>query len=411
MLLGAQLRGNAARRTGKALAEDRGLTLLEIAQLEHLARTAGEGVSDLIISPRRYDESVSRYVKHLRSRRLSGSEYFGVIVELTRLRRRIHPPGSLLRPLISTRELPEGTDVVATLVLSGSKGVASEQHEAVVWSVNEDHFDLRIDSWVPPTENSNGSESLGHSDGPGSHREGTEIRTPASVVLSFTRPGHGVYRLETAVRAYVDAPRPILRLEHTATLVRENRREHVRESVATALLVTPIGGHTPSTLSVVGGTGSKSSSGRDDRDPVRATLADISGGGLSFLIDGGDDTPSTGGRPPQPRLEAGQLVRIFMPLGDDPDRAPIMVLAKVLRVEKVGRRLRCQGEWESLRAGERDAIIRYVFELQRGRIKSERAAADAADSRDRVLVLVPGSGDGNSVIAPPPVASIDPRHR
>ncbi len=381
---------------GKALAEDRGLTLLEIAQLSHLARNGDEGVSELIVSPRRYDAAVMRYVKHLRSRSLSGSEYFGVIVEMTRLRRRVHPPGSLLRPLISTRELPEGTDVVATLVMMGRQSPASEQHEALVWSVNEDHFDLRIDSWMPPKENSTVPAAEGrapHGDSP----IGPEVLPPASVVLSFTRPGHGVYRLETAVRAYVEAPRPILRLEHTATLIRESRRDHLREAVVTSLLVTPIGGSGSLSLSLVGSSEARPPRGREERDPVRATLADISGGGLSFLVDGG--------------IDSGQLVRIFMPLGDDPDRAPIMVLAKVRRVEKVGRQLRCQGEWESLRAGERDAIVRYVFELQRGRIKSERAASDAADSRDRVLVLVPGLGDGAASVAPSPASSIDPRRR
>ena len=307
-----------------ALARERGLGDAELHQLEHLTRFRPDAtLADLLISPLRFDQAAAAYVTDLRRQNLGPSPYFAIVIELTRLRRRVHPPGNVLRALVSTRDLPEGIDVV--LAANGSTA------DGMVWSVNEDHFDLRV-------------EDAGML---------SALRAGGAVTVELSRPGQGVYEFSAAVRATTPLPKPVLRFEHTDALTRTNRREFVRESASVPLIVTPHG----------------------QREPLAAVLRDLSGGGLSFSVD--------------ESLPAGERVRVMLPLGDA-EAPPRFLEATILRteVEPETGRLRAIGQWTRLDSDSREAIVRFVFALQRRRVRTARAAA-AGTRPARILTLVP----------------------
>ncbi len=326
--LGAALNSWRARveawTHARGVAEERGLGPAEIAQLEHLGRYADHAsLSDLLISPIRYDRAVAAYVADLRRQERSPAHYFGIIVELTRLRRRVHPPGQLLRWLVSTRELPEAADIQASAGAWSASGV--------VWSVNEDHIDLRLGGDAPP--------------------ECVEPQSPLNLRLSL--PGHGVYEFTCLVRGVTPSHKGVVRVEHSQELARDNRREFLREPISTPVFVTPEGASAP----------------------LRATLRDLSGGGLSFVTD--------------TELTAGECVKIMLPLEESEGR-PLLLWATALRCDPEDGGFRVQGAWHELTTEQREAIIRSVWDLQRLRIRRVKAAArlDAVPCA-RALVIVP----------------------
>ncbi len=294
----------------RAMAVERGLTVADVRQLEHLARmVADTTLADLMISPIRYSRAVSRYVNRLKARKTPETVYFGVIVELTRLRRKVHPPGKLLRFLYSTRELPEGEEV--TLAPTDRNMVRT----GAIWSVNEDHFDIRL------------IDALGM----------RLFRPGAEVIMELNRPGQGMYRLRTTVRKCEVEPRPIVRLEHAERVSVENRREHLRERTETSIFITPA----------------------TDNRPIEATLQDISGGGLSFILP----------RPLKPDTEC----RITLMLGDGEETLEASCV--VLRREDLDDGMwHHVGVWDGLEDDAREDIVRYVFTLHRDRIRTSKTA-------------------------------------
>lgn len=299
----------------KAMAVERGLTVSDVKQLEHLARLLHDTtLADLLISPIRYNRAVARYLTNLRTGSTSSARYFGIVVELTRLRRKVHPPGNIMRFLHSSRELPEGEQV-----LVAPKG-AKFGREGAVWSVNEDHFEVR----------------LGDSFALRGMHPGVEIE------LELNRPGQGLYKVKTTIRKVEAEPRPVVRLEHTEHIAVENRREHLRERKASPIFVTSLAPGAPD-------------------EPFEATLQDISGGGLSFLLN--ESVPE------------GTSVRITLALGLS-EAPPIKAHASILRGEDTPNgQFSYFAQWDdSLAEDEREAIIRYVFGLQRRRIRTARLA-------------------------------------
>ncbi len=293
----------------RAMAVERGLTSEDVRQLEHLARmVADTSLADLMISPIRYSRAVSRYVNRLKARKTPDAVYFGLIIELTRLRRKVHPPGKLLRFLYSTRELPEGEEVTMTPT---DRNMA---RTGAIWAVNEDHFDIRL------------VDALGM----------RLFRPGAEVVMELNRPGQGLYRVRTTIRKVETEPRPIIRLEHAERVQVENRREHLRERSENTIFITPV----------------------TDNQACQATLQDISGGGLSFVLE----------RPLKPDTEC--QVTLVLPQSDKP---PLKAAAIMLRREDLGNGMwHHVGVWDDLPDETRENIIRYVFGLHRDRIRAAK---------------------------------------
>ena len=299
----------------RQMAGERGLGIEEIEKLEHLALLLDDTtLPDLLISPVRYSRAVERYVETLQqSGDTSSARYYGLILELTRLRRRVHPPGNMLRFVHSTRELPEGEDV--TLCVEGH-GI---QRRGVTWGVNEDHIDLRL------------SDSFS--------ARGFEAGTPLTLTLS--RPGQGLYHFGTVVRS-VDSKgkQPTLRIEHSLELTIENRREHVRAEEPLDAWIQP----------------------ETDNRRMRVAMTTLSGGGLSFRL----------ARP----LPADIRLEVWLTL-DDPETPEVQATARVLRRESndTGWEVHCC--WDTLAEEHREAIVRHVFAIQRRQIRTVRAAKSA----------------------------------
>lgn len=293
----------------RAMAIERGLGPAEVEQLEHLAGLLPETkLADLLISPIRYNRAISRYLNELRAGSTSSARYFGIVLELTRLRRKVHPPGNLLRFLHSTRELPEGEDVAL------ARAGRSAHHRATIWSVNEDHFELRL------------ADSFGV----------RGLQGETEIAIELLRPGQGIYRIEAPVRVLESDPRPTLRLEHSERIHIENRREYVRERSGARVAVTP----------------------DSDSTPIEAALQDLSGGGLSFSL----------ARPlPQ---GAGCDISLWL----DPTRVGEVIEARAIVLRRDGSRgdwdHHCR--WDQLAEEDREAVIRFVFGLQRQRIRSAK---------------------------------------
>ena len=330
----------------QAMAIERGLGGPEVKQLLHLTRMVQETtLADLLISPIRFDRAVARYVRKLRSGSNSPARYFGLVAELTRLRRKVHPAGASLRFLHSTRELPEGEQTRGHVVGT------DEEFEATVWAVNEDHFELR----------------------PSDPSLVERLKPDERLRLELTRPGQGRFRLEARIRGVEDNPSPRIRLEHTEDIVLANRREFLRERRTTPIHVTPQG----------------------CREPVEASLIDIGGGGLAFIA-----ARSLQQNPGEPTH-----AEVFLTLDDD-TTPPLRLPAIILRVEQeplldksnpsqmaadqtspepTGKaatprnpRPRRQPylhscRWDDVDGETRELIIRFVFGLQRRRIRAAKA--------------------------------------
>ncbi|MFT5430790.1 MAG: hypothetical protein ACI9OJ_001468 [Myxococcota bacterium] len=308
---------NRSAERHRFMAVERGLGSPEVSQLEHLTRMLPETtLADLMISPIRFDRAVAQYVRKLRSASSGSARYFGLIAELTRLRRKVHPPGSTLRFLHSSRELPDGEQTRGYIKSS------SEQFAATVWSVNEDHFELRPDD--PELVD----------------RIGPDER----IQLELTRPGQGRFRLEARVRMTSTDPSPRIRLEHTEDIVLANRREFVRERRTTPIYVTPIG----------------------ESDPVEAGLVDIGGGGLAF-VSKRSLINSSG---------TATRAEIYLAL-DDNASPPLKLPAVMLRaVEDENGKFQHSCRWDGVNDETRELIIRFVFGLQRRRIRAAKVLSD-----------------------------------
>ena len=181
-------RSRSARKAAElhTMALERGLGTNEIQQLEDLSRLLQHSTMlDLLVSPQRFNIAAARYIDQVRSNGATEAQYFGHILEITRLRRRVHPPQHILRHLDTTRELREGLSV--DVVIGGA------QVEAVIWTVNEDHIDLRFRNAV----NAVPTMSL-------------ICRVPG--VLGVTQ------LFASAVRCVTDPSRNIVRVEHNNEL-------------------------------------------------------------------------------------------------------------------------------------------------------------------------------------------------
>jgi hypothetical protein len=303
----------------RAMALERGLSGPEIRQLEQLSRLVSDTtLADLLISPIRFSRCTARELARLRAANTTDARFYDIVDELTRLRRRIHPPGKMLRFLYSTREMPEGEEMSVSVGGSPGAGVGEETPErrAVVWTVNEDYFELRLLDALT---------TRGFSPG-------------ARVALELNRTGQGRYTMTGQVRKVQDEPRPVVRIEHTDRIKIANRRAHLRESHASTIFVRH----------------------ESDRAPFEAKLLDLSGGGLSFAL----------GRP----LSAGSRVEVTLVLRDS-DVPPIRMEATVLRRDEIGNGYWSHtGTWLDLPEETRESLIRYVFGLHRNRIKEAKTA-------------------------------------
>ena len=170
----------------RTMALERGLGAKEIHQLEHLSRLIPHSsMVDLLVSPQRFNLAAARYVDMVKAAGATDAQYFGHILELTRLRRRVHPPKNILRYLDTTREMPEG--VAVTIACNGTIS------QGVIWSVNEDHIDIRMDSNALVTAS-------------------TQLCCRMSGVLGTQ------YQFVSTLRSVVDSHRFIVRIEHAEQL-------------------------------------------------------------------------------------------------------------------------------------------------------------------------------------------------
>ncbi len=302
----------------RAMALERGLTGPEIRELEQLARMVSDTtLASLLISPIRFSRCVQRELARLRAEGTPEARYYDRVESLTRLRRRIHPPGKLLRFLYSTRELPEGEDV--SVYMTGRAGDRAQARRGVVWVVNEDFFEIRL----LDTLSTRGFD-------PGARAE-----------LELNRAGEGRYTLAATIRKVQDEPRPVLRLEHTDRVNVDNRREHLREPHESTIFVRP-------------------SRTEGESEPQQARLQDVSGGGLSFVL-------------PRP-LPLDSEIEITLML-HDVDVPPLRMHARILRSSEHGAgSWHHTGTWIDLPDETRESLIRYVFNLHRARIREAKSA-------------------------------------
>jgi hypothetical protein len=171
----------------RAIAQERGLGDIEIRQLEHLSRLLScSSIVELLLSPRRFNVASACYLDSLRASNPTEAQYFGLILELTRLRRRIHPPKSLVRRLDTTRELSEGISVSITY--------AEGRLSGFLWAVNEDHLDIRLQAATP------------------------DLVTGENLTCRIDGTLATAYDFETNVRSITDAHRGIIRIEHAHTV-------------------------------------------------------------------------------------------------------------------------------------------------------------------------------------------------
>ena len=125
----------------------------------------------------------------------------------------------------------------------------------------------------------------------------------------------------------------MIRLEHSTKIAIENRREHLRERTSTPVFVTP----------------------ESESSPIQASLQDISGGGLAFIA--------------ADPMEAGTPAEVMVALGQSRER-PVKARAVVLRTEQTpDLQWRHFCRWEEMPEDTGEAIVRYVFSLQRRRIR------------------------------------------
>ena len=296
----------------RQMAGERGLGAEEIEKLEHLALLLDDTtLSDLLLSPVHYSRAVEHYVETLReSSDTNSAQYYGLILELTRLRRRVHPPGNMLRFIHSTRELPEGEDV--TLCVEGH-GI---QRRGVTWAVNEDHIDIRLPDRLSA--------------------RGFKAGTPLTLTLS--RSGQGLYHFRTIVRSVASTDKqPSLRIDHSLELAIETQREQVRADEPLDVWIQP----------------------ETDTQRMRVALTTLSGGGLSFHLA-------------QP-LPTDLRVDIWLTL-DDPENPEFQATARVLRRETHDTDWEIHCRWETLAEEHREAIKRHVLAIQHGQIRTVQAA-------------------------------------
>ena len=191
----------------RSIAMERGLDTSEIKQLEHLTDLVpGSSLVDLLLSPRRFNAASARYLEKVRAANPSEAQYFGRILELTRLRRRIHPPRSIVRRLDTTREL---TDSLA-ITIKNDRGIVAS---GLIWSVNEDHIDIRLAANTPAA------------------LVGQRITCQLDAALGAT------YIFESELRTVTDATRHIVRIEHARSIRREDKG-HAASKVAVSSNLT-----------------------------------------------------------------------------------------------------------------------------------------------------------------------------
>ena len=184
-------RQSRERRTvqHRRMALERGLSHYQVLQIEHLSNGLNNAtVTDLVLSPTRYNEAVQRYLESLTTTRLTTPEYDRIVHQLTRLRRRVHPPRLTGTPLQTSRQLPEGIDLFV------QRNDNRTQHRACVWGVDEDHFALRfVDAPDPGT-----------------------FRPNTPVTVSIVRPNSTAVVIRTVVRRQEYGQHAVLHLEHGA---------------------------------------------------------------------------------------------------------------------------------------------------------------------------------------------------
>ncbi len=175
------------RSRHRRMALDRGLSHTQVLQLEHLADgLTNATVSDLVLSPARYNAAVRRYLESLTTTDLTTPQYHRVIHQLTRLRRRIHPPSLVAKPIQTSRELPEGVDVAVR------RRDSPAAYRGNIWGVDEDHFAVQLPVCPAPRTFVPG--------------------TP--VTVRITRPNATILEIRTVVRRIESGRRTVVHLEH-----------------------------------------------------------------------------------------------------------------------------------------------------------------------------------------------------
>lgn len=284
------------------------LTERDVRLLRRLALEAQSTTLDALLeSHRHFDSAAAAYVDLLRSREPSEVHYQTEIRDLTRLRRHLRGAGSPSEWLASTRDLAHGALVTIEL----------DRHTfaTIVWFVNEDHFELRL---VDP-------------------RASPKLAVGSVVAFRLVRPRSGVFNFSSTVRA-VSETRPIqVAVEHTSAVTLDNRREYPREDTSLPIALTL--------------------PGRDA--PVDAVMTDLSGGGMSFVMD-------------EP-LDPGSDLLVTVTL--DPSRGkPCVLSATVIRSVPLPETVqqRVFARWNINTPTEREPILDHVFRLLLHRIRVDR---------------------------------------
>ena len=171
---------------------------IQVMELGKLAKRYDGPVRDLAEQRHIYNQVVGRYVKELRTRRVSAPIYRSVIKVLTALRKSLHPPSPMQRYLTSTRDLVPGFD--CTIVSDTGVNI-----DGKIWKLDEDELFVSIsgDSVVP-------------------------IGRAQAATMTIVVPGQGPYSFKTRVRKRLMAPRMGLLMEHADQSQNPNRREHQR---------------------------------------------------------------------------------------------------------------------------------------------------------------------------------------